>query len=349
MGNTESHQQFKTKGTPSMHDKILLGHGSGGRLTRDLVRSIFSEILGDTGPQSYNDGVMLELPHNKIVFTTDSFVVSPLCFPGGDIGTLAISGTVNDLAVSGAQPLYLSLGVILEEGLDISALKQIVTSIAATARKAGVRIVCGDTKVVERGHGDGIFINTAGIGMSISSHDERTITEGDVVIINGTIGDHGMCLLTLRKGFSLHSTLTSDCTPLNGLICSVTSAIPVKWMRDPTRGGVATALNELTEMKPWGVVLTETDLPYHESVNSLSELLGLDPLYSANEGKVLIVVAPEHADTALALCRKHPDGKNAVKIGTVTSAYPGKVVLKTEMETFRTLGILNSDPLPRIC
>ncbi len=332
-----------------MNDKILLGHGSGGRLTRELVRSLFARILGDAGPHSFNDGVLLQVPGTSIVFTTDSFVVSPLFFPGGDIGTLAVCGTVNDLAVSGARPLYLSLGVILEEGLDMELLRRIVASIALTARKAGVRVVCGDTKVVEHGHGDGIFINTAGIGILTHACDEHTVARGDAVIINGTIGDHGMSLLTLRKGFDLHASLSSDCTPLYDLIRSVTAVVPVKWMRDPTRGGVATALHELCEEKPWGIVLRETDLPFHESVSSLSELLGLDPLYSANEGKVLFVVAPEHADAVLALCKMHPDGKNASKIGIVSDVYPGKLVLKTAMDTYRTLGMLNADPLPRIC
>ncbi len=332
-----------------MNDRILLGHGSGGRLTRELVDELFVKGLQEAAPHSMDDAAVLPRQDHKLVFTTDSYVVSPLEFPGGDIGTLAVAGTVNDLAVMGATPLYISLGIILEEGFEISRLKNIVTSIADTAKKSGVCIACGDTKVVEKGKGDGLFINTAGIGVLAYPTDETLIQPGDKVVINGTVGDHGMTILTMRKGFPLKSSLQSDCAPLNGLIHQVAQQQQIKWMRDPTRGGVATALNELVENKPWGVMLSEPDLPFHEAVDGLAELLGLDPLYSANEGKVLMIVSAEHASETLKALHEHPLGKHAAIIGTVTADYPGTLILQTEMGTMRTLGILTSDPLPRIC
>jgi hydrogenase expression/formation protein HypE len=325
-------------------------------MTRELVRDVFCRILGDVGPASLDDGAVLSLadrqagmPVPRIVFTTDSYVVSPLEFPGGDIGTLAVCGTVNDLAVMGARPLWLSLGVILEAGLEFQSLERIVNSIAAKAREAGVRIVCGDTKVVEKGKGDGIFINTAGIGVLEKPMRPDTIVPGDRIIVSGTIGDHGMALLTLRKGFPLKSDLKSDCAPLNDMIYQILEDVDVKWMRDPTRGGLATALNELAEDRPWGVLLEESQIPLSDGVCGVSELLGLDPLYSANEGKAIIVVPAGMAENALGILKKHPYGRDAAIIGTVVDDFPGKTVLHTHLETLRTLGILASDPLPRIC
>ncbi len=327
-----------------VNDKIILGHGSGGRLTQELVRDLFCKYLGEAGPSSLDDSAVLDFPEGKLVYTTDSYVVSPLEFPGGDIGTLCIAGTVNDLAVMGAKPLWLSLGVILEAGLPIHALKKIVQSIARTAEVAGVQIVCGDTKVVEYGKGDGIYINTSGVGVLTAECLPESIQPGDKILVSGTIGDHGMTLLTLRKGFELELELKSDCAPLNGLIENVTAEVGVKWMRDPTRGGVATALNELAEGREWGLLLQEDALPFSEPVRGLEELLGLDPLYSANEGKVLMVVDAGNAEKALSLL-----GGDAAVIGEVTEAHAGKVVLNTTMDTLRTLGVLTSDPLPRIC
>jgi hydrogenase expression/formation protein HypE len=332
-----------------MHDKILLGHGSGGRLTRDLIRDVFLKNLGPAASGGLDDGAMLQIPRGEPVFTTDSYVVNPLTFPGGDIGTLAVSGTVNDLAVMGARPLFLSLGVILEEGLETAELERIIQSMRLTAEKAGVLIVCGDTKVVEKGKGDKIFINTSGIGTREKPLAADKIQAGDKVIINGTVGDHGMALLCLRSGFPLKSGLKSDCTPLNRLVLKVLDHCHVKWMRDPTRGGVATALNELAEKRAWGVRLKESALPFHPAVEGISEILGLDPLYSANEGKALMVVSPEEAASALRVLRNHPHGRHAQIIGEITGDFPGKLTLETKMGTLRTLGILNSDPLPRIC
>ncbi len=332
-----------------MSKLVLLGHGSGGRLTRDLIRDIVIKELGDTAPGPLDDAAILPGHSEPLAFTTDSYVVSPLEFPGGNIGDLAIAGTVNDLAVMGAKPLYISLGMILEEGLDISLLITIIKSIGHSARKAGVKIVCGDTKVVERGNGDGIFINTSGIGVLTNPTNEKAIKPGDNVIINGSIGDHGFTLLTLRKSFPLKSSLKSDTAPLNGLIHSVAKRVKIKWMRDPTRGGVATALNELTENKKWGIILSEDTLPFHSTVRGLSEILGLDPLYSANEGKVIMIVGNKDSGEAVKILKEHPLGKETRVIGRITDDHPGKLVLKTELGTLRTLGILNSDPLPRIC
>lgn len=345
-----------------MGDKIILGHGSGGRMTHELVRDVFRKHLGDAGPSAMDDGAILGAPISrsadvalesdspgKIVFTTDSYVVSPLEFPGGDIGTLAVCGTVNDLAVMGAKPLWLSLGVILEAGLEIGLLERIVQSIAAKAKEAGVRIVCGDTKVVENGKGDGIFINTSGIGVLEHPQDPGSIKVGDKIIVSGTVGDHGMALLTKRKGFPLKSDLKSDCAPLNGMLAGCLERCCIKWMRDATRGGVATILNELAEGRPWGVLLEENDIPLSAAVAGVSELLGLDPLYSANEGKVVLVVPAKEADMALDALKRSAYGKSAAVIGGIVAEYPGKTVLNTEMGTLRTLGILASDPLPRIC
>lgn len=333
-----------------MGDKIILGHGSGGRMTRELVQDLFCKHLGDVAPQSMDDGAVLPMPEaGELVYTTDSYVVSPLEFPGGDIGTLAVCGTVNDLAVMGAKPLWLSLGVILEAGLELETLERIVKSIAAKAREAGVKIVCGDTKVVEKGKGDGIFINTSGIGVLEKRLQPESIAPGDKIIVSGTVGDHGMALLTLRKGFPLKSDLESDCAPLNNMIFRVMEQVEVKWMRDPTRGGVANILNELADDQPWGVLLEETKIPLSNAVFGVSELLGLDPLYSANEGKVVFVVAADKAESALKLLKNTPYGAGAAVIGEVFGEFPGKTVLRTAMGTLRTLGILTSDPLPRIC
>jgi len=330
-------------------DKIILGHGSGGRLTWELVSDLFLKHLGEAGPSSLDDGAVLDALTGSLVYTTDSYVVSPLEFPGGNIGTLAVAGTVNDLSVMGATPRWLSLGVILEAGLPLETLERIVKSMGETALAAGVQIVCGDTKVVEHGKGDGIFINTSGIGELRTPMTPELIQPGDKILISGTIGDHGMTLLTLRKGFEVNAELESDCAPLNGLIQRVTDAVEVKWMRDPTRGGVATALNELADGNAWGIQLQEESFPFSEPVRGLEDLLGLDPLYSANEGKALFVVPPDEAGKALSVLRGAALGERAEVIGEITQPHAGKVILKTALGTLRTLGILTSDPLPRIC
>ncbi len=318
-------------------------------MTHELVRDVFCRHLGDAGPESMDDGAVLEHAGGTLVFTTDSYVVSPVEFPGGDIGTLAVCGTVNDLAVMGAKPLWLSLGVILEAGLELEVLERIVKSIASKAREAGVKIVCGDTKVVEKGKGDGIFINTAGIGLLEKPMRPDTIAPGDKIIISGTVGDHGMALLTLRKGFPLKSNLQSDCAPLNRMISDLIDKVDVKWMRDPTRGGVATILNELSEGREWGILVEEKEIPLSAAVFGVSELLGLDPLYSANEGKAVFVVPSDQAEKALEILKKSTGGENSSIIGSIVADFSGKTVLHTSLGTLRTLGILASDPLPRIC
>lgn len=339
----------------SQHDHILLAHGSGGVLSHELVRDLFAwhfdnPILKDLG----DAGVMEALPHGRLAMTTDSYVVQPLFFPGGNIGELAICGTVNDLAVAGAKPLYLTAGFILEEGLAMEKLERIVVSMAETARGAGVRIVAGDTKVVGRGAADEIFINTAGVGVVPPGLElgPGQLRPGDQLLINGTIGDHGMAVMMQREGLSFDSDLKSDTAPLNGLIAKVLKAVPgaVRCMRDATRGGLATVLNEWAEdAGGLGLAIEETAIPVRESVRAACEFLGLDPLYSANEGKVVIALAAEAAHTALAVMRTHPLGKNAAIIGEVKAAHAGRVVLSTPYGAQRIIQMLTGAQLPRIC
>jgi hydrogenase expression/formation protein HypE len=328
---------------------VRLGHGSGGRLSRELLEGLILPALGAAGPEGLEDGAVFVPPPGELVFTTDSHVVTPLEFPGGDLGTLCVAGTVNDLAMMGARPVALSLGLILEEGLPLATLRRLMESVGRTALQAGVRILCGDTKVVERGKGDGIFANTSGIGVRFHAPDPSMIQAGDAILINGDIGDHGFTLLTLRKGFPLQSPLQSDTAPLNHLVEALCARIPVRWMRDPTRGGVATSLCELCEGKPWSVTLDEPSLPLNPAVQGLTEILGLDPLYSANEGKFLAVVPAESVATALEILRANPLGRNAVQIGTISETHPGKLLVRTVFGNLRVMGMLASDPLPRIC
>jgi len=328
---------------------VRMGHGSGGRLSRELLEDLILPALGEAGPERLEDGAVFVPPPGELVFTTDSHVVTPLEFPGGDLGRLCVAGTVNDLAMMGARPLALSLGLILEEGLPLATLRRLMESLGRTAGEAGVKVLCGDTKVVERGKGDGIFANTSGIGVRFHAPDPQQIQEGDAILINGDIGDHGFTLLTLRKGFPLQSPLQSDAAPLNRLVEALCAQVPVHWMRDPTRGGVATSLCELCEGRSWSVTLDEPSLPLNPAVTGLSEILGLDPLYSANEGKFLAVIPQESVAAALALLHAHPLGKKAAHIGTVTREHPGKLLVRTAFGNRRVLGMLASDPLPRIC
>ncbi|MCB9496152.1 MAG: hydrogenase expression/formation protein HypE [Fibrobacteria bacterium] len=332
-----------------LDETIRLGHGSGGRLSRELLDGLILPALGPAGPGQMDDGAIFSPPPGDLVFTTDSHVVTPLEFPGGDLGTLCVSGTVNDLAVMGARPLALSLGLILEEGLPMDTLRRILESVGRTASASGVRILCGDTKVVERGKGDGIFVNTAGIGHRIHRLEASRIRPGDAVVVSGNIGDHGFALLTQRKGFPLESPLRSDAAPLFDLIHRLCEKVPVRWMRDPTRGGVATALCELCQSQPWSVTLTENSLPLDPAVRGISEILGLDPLYSANEGKFLAVLPAASVDAALEILRSHELGGNAARIGTITEDHPGKLLVATDFGNARVMGMLASDPLPRIC
>lgn len=335
-----------------MHDKILLAHGNGGKYSQKLVKELFQRYLGNEYLDQMNDAAVFAAPGDDLAFTTDSFVVSPLVFPGGDIGKLAVCGTVNDLAVSGARPLYLSAGFIIEEGFAMETLEKIVASMAETAREAGVQIITGDTKVVPRGHVDGLFINTSGIGAMLPGIyvGGSCARAGDLVVINGTIGDHGMTIMATRSDLDIIADMKSDCAPLNNLILELLQAVPeIRVLRDPTRGGVATTLTEIAQQSKVGIALEETALPVKASVRATCDLLGLDPLYLANEGKFLAVIPPESIDRALSVLRKHPLGREAAVLGEVAGTPPGKVYMKTAIGGKRMVDMLVADQLPRIC
>ena len=330
-------------------EQITMAHGSGGRLTHQLIRSVFQKHLGNVYLDQLNDAAVVPAGE-RIAITTDSFVISPLFFRGGDIGKLAVCGTVNDLAVSGAIPYFLTLGLILEEGFPLADLERIILGVAGAARQAGVQVVTGDTKVVERGSADQVFINTTGIGLLRPGEPvgPQRIKAGDVVLINGTIGDHGVAILSEREGLEFQTPVVSDCAPLNGLINEF-FAPGVKCMRDPTRGGVATTLNELAVQAGVSITIKEEALPLHPGVEGACGMLGLDPLYLANEGKVLTIVAPEAAETVLAKMLSHPLGRQARRIGVVTADEPGLVLLETALGAKRIVGMLEGEHLPRIC
>ncbi|WP_084053771.1 hydrogenase expression/formation protein HypE [Desulfonispora thiosulfatigenes] len=335
-----------------MYDKILLNHGAGGLKTQRLIRQIFQKHIGNAYLQQELDAAVIKFSSHKMAVSTDSFVVHPIFFPGGNIGKMAVCGTVNDLAVMGAKPLYLTLGLIIEEGLPITILEQIIASIGETAREAGVLIVAGDTKVVEHGACDKIYINTTGIGAVPLNVDLRPqkISPGDKIIVSGSIGNHGMAILAAREGLDFSPPLESDCANLNYLTESVLAAsVNVKCMRDPTRGGVATTLNELAYQANLGMKLWEEQLPIDSQVKGTSSMLGLDPLYLANEGKVLIIVSSKDAEKVLKEVQKSEIGKKASIIGEVTESHPTKLVMETELGTLRMLNMLEGDPLPRIC
>ena len=343
-------------------DVILLAHGSGGKLSHDLVEQLFVRYFENPTLLQLDDAAVVPMDGSgaeregrpRLAFSTDSYVVSPLVFPGGDIGKLAVCGTVNDVSMSGARPLWLSAGFIIEEGLPLAELERIVASMAATAGQAGVQIVTGDTKVVDRGSADKLFINTAGVGVvppGVEIAGDRA-RPGDVVILSGTIGDHGMTIMTQREGLQFDSPLHSDCAPLNGLVAALLEALPagtIHCLRDPTRGGLATALNELAGRSGVGIEIEETAIPVRDAVRAACELLGLDPLYVANEGKVVAVVAAEVAADALTLLRGHAYGRDAVAIGRVTESHPGRLVLRTSLGARRIVDMLVGEQLPRIC
>jgi len=334
-------------------ERILLSHGAGGLKTQRLIRDVFQKNLGNAYLQQELDAAVIKFTSHKIAFTTDSFVVSPIFFPGGDIGKLSVCGTVNDLAVMGAKPLYLTLGIIIEEGFSVEELEKVISSLGNTAREAGVQVVAGDTKVVEHGACDKIFINTSGIGFLTLNMDLRPqrMLPGDKIIVSGPVGNHGIAILAAREGLDFTPPLTSDCTYLNYLIDGVLNiaATGVKCMRDPTRGGLATTLNELAQQSGLGIKLFEEAVPVDPQVKGACSILGLDPLYLANEGKVVMVVSAKDAPGVLQELRKYDIGKNANIIGEVTDAHPSKVVMETELGTLRVLRMLEGDPLPRIC
>ncbi|HWQ41181.1 MAG TPA: hydrogenase expression/formation protein HypE [Desulfosporosinus sp.] len=329
-------------------ERIMLAHGSGGRLSHELIRTMFQKYLGNPYLDQMNDATLLP-GRGHIAVTTDSFVVSPLFFRGGNIGKLAVCGTVNDLAVSGAIPQFLTLALILEEGLLIDDLERIIKSVAQTAAEAGVVIVCGDTKVVERGSADKIFINTTGIGYITDRFvGPEWIRPGDEILITGTIGDHGIAILSEREGLEFETPVVSDCAPLIGLIDAFYRP-GVKCMRDPTRGGVATTLNELAGQAGVSMLLDEKQLPLSPSVQGACEMLGLEPLYLANEGKVIVIVAPEVADEVLFNIQAHPLGRLATRIGKIQEGKPGLVLIETPLGGKRIVSMLEGEHLPRIC
>jgi hydrogenase expression/formation protein HypE len=342
----------------SRYDHVLLGHGSGGQLTADLIGRLFLPALGNEVLSALEDQATVSLSAGngvkaaRIAFTTDAFVVRPLFFPGGDIGRLAVHGTVNDLAVGGARPLFLSAAFILEEGLPLADLERIVASMRDACGEAGVALVTGDTKVVDRGKGDGVFITTSGIGLVpegrvLSIHAAQP---GDRILVSGTLGDHGIAILSVREGLEFETVLESDSAPLHGLAEAILEACPgTRCMRDPTRGGLSSALNELAAASRVGVELAEAALPLRREVKGACEMLGLDPLYVANEGKLIAVVPPEDAGRALAAMQAHPLGKDAAVIGMVVAAHPGMVVLRSRVGGERVVTLLTGEQLPRIC
>ncbi|MDE3165106.1 MAG: hydrogenase expression/formation protein HypE [Acidobacteriota bacterium] len=333
--------------------RVLLGHGSGGKLSAALVRDLFLPAFDNPALARLDDQAILAIQGLRLAFTTDSFVVKPLFFPGGDIGSLAVHGTVNDLAMGGARPLFLSAAFIIEEGLPMETLARVVASLRDAAAAAGVQVVTGDTKVVEKGSGDGIFINTSGIGLvpegvHLSASHARP---GDRVLLSGPIGDHGIAILAQREGLEFETTVASDSAALHTLTAAMLAAAAggIRCMRDPTRGGVSSALNEIAAQSAAGIELDERAIPIREEVRGACELLGLDPLYVANEGKLLAIAAPEAADAVLDAMRRHPLGAHASLAGAVTAAHPGMVTMRTLVGPTRIVDMLAGDQLPRIC
>lgn len=334
------------------HEHVVLGHGSGGRLSAEMMRDIFMPAFSNPALAAADDQATLPVEAGRIAFSTDSFVVKPLFFPGGNIGELAIYGTVNDLAVGGAIPKYMSAAFILEEGLPFATLKAVVDSMAAAAKAVGVQIVTGDTKVVERGCGDQLFINTTGIGF-ISSQIQlgaARVEPGDAIILSGPLGDHGITILTQREGMELDGDLKSDAASLLEICQALVKSVPnLHAMRDLTRGGLSSALNEMAATSKTGMELVERDIPVRESVRGACELFGLDPLYVANEGKLIAFVPPEWAEAALEILRSYAVSADARIIGKVTDQHPGRVTMRTSLGTERIVDMLAGDQLPRIC
>ena len=336
----------------SRYPQILLAHGGGGKLTHELIEQLFLPAFRNPLLEPLHDGAMLTLPGQRIAFTTDSYVVQPLFFPGGSIGDLAVCGTVNDLAMCGAQPLYLSVAMILEEGLPMEALRRIATAMRAAADQAGVSLVTGDTKVVDRGKGDGVFITTSGIGVIPPGVDIQPsrIRPGDVILINGPIAQHGIAIMSVREGLSFATQITSDTASLNSLVARMLAVCPdIHVMRDPTRGGVASTLNEIAAQGGAGIEIDESAIPVDEDVRGACEILGFDPLYVANEGKVIAIVPEPAADLVLQAMSAHPLGRRAARIGRVVDAHPGIVILRNRIGSTRIVDMLSGEQLPRIC
>jgi len=336
---------------------IVMGHGSGGKMMSDLIRHMFLPLFENSTLAQMGDSAILDLPTNgdapgRLAFSTDSFVVSPLFFPGGNIGELAVYGTVNDLAMVGAKPLFLSAGFIIEEGLPMETLGQITSSLAAACQRSGVQLVTGDTKVVNKGHGDGLYINTTGIGLIPAGVDitPQNARPGDVVILSGTVGDHGMAVMSVREGLGFETEIQSDTAPLHGLVESMLEASQeVHCLRDATRGGLTAALNELASASKVGMELVEKDIPVNPAVHAACEILGMDPYYVANEGKLVAIVGREDADAVLSKMRSHALGGDAAIIGEVVEEHPGLVLLRTGIGGSRIVDLPAGELLPRIC
>jgi hydrogenase expression/formation protein HypE len=336
----------------TVRDQVMLGHGSGGKLSADLMRQVFLPAFRNETLARLDDQAVVNIGGSRIAFTTDSFVVKPLFFPGGDIGSLAVHGTVNDLAMGGAQPLFLSVAFIIEEGLSMEILRRVTASLGRAAEACGIQVVTGDTKVVDKGSGDGIFINTTGLGvvpdgLLLSASRARA---GDAIILSGCIGDHGIAILAEREGIEFESPVVSDSAPLHGLVADMLrSSQAIRCLRDPTRGGVSSALNEIATQAGVGMLLDEKCIPVRDEVRGACEMLGLDPLYVANEGKLLAIVDSSDADRIVDAMRANPLGREARRIGIVTESDPGWVSMRTALGTTRIVDMLAGDQLPRIC
>ena len=334
------------------YPNVLMAHGGGGRLMHDLIQLVFKASFANPLLNQGHDGALLEAGGARLAFTTDSYVVKPLFFPGGDIGKLAVCGTVNDLAMCGARPLALSAGFILEEGLPMETLQRVVRSMGDAARAAGVPIATGDTKVVDRGHGDGLFINTAGIGLVPAGLNigPAAVQPGDVILLNGDVGRHGTCIMAGREGLAFDTDLQSDCAPLHNVVQSlIESGVDLHCLRDCTRGGLATTLVEIARARGLRLHLEGTAIPVREDVRGACEMLGLDPLYVANEGRFITIVPAADADRALDALRRDEQGTGAVRIGEVMNEQPGLLTLRSEIGSTRILDMLSGEQLPRIC
>ncbi|PKO17235.1 MAG: hydrogenase expression/formation protein HypE [Chloroflexi bacterium HGW-Chloroflexi-10] len=340
---------------PLRHDDtIVIGHGSGGKMTHDLIKNVFHTHFHNNYLDQGNDfaSVPMPGPNGRLSISTDGHIVSPLLFPGGDIGRLAICGTVNDMSMSGATPLYITASFIMEEGLSVQTLEKIVISMKTAAEEAGVQIIAGDTKVVEKGKGDGLFISTAGIGwipaqIQIGGNQAQA---GDAILLSGSIGDHGIAVLSARGDLGVVVQIESDVAPLNHLIQSVLKVAPhTHVLRDPTRGGLATTLNEIAQQSKFGIQVFEEQIPIRQPVQAACDLLGFDPLYIANEGKVIVIVPQTEKEAALHAMQASPYGEDAIEIGNVTTSHPGRVILKTSLGTNRILDMMAGEMLPRIC
>lgn len=349
-------EKHRRRGGKVRDEVITLAHGGGGQAMRALIDDVVLGSLGEGRLESSEDQARIPLAEltargDRLAYTTDSYVVSPLFFPGADIGKLAVNGTVNDLAVGGAVPLFLSLGLVIEEGLPVDTLRRVLRSVGEAARAAGVHVVTGDTKVVQRGAADGLFINTSGVGVIPAGVDvsSKNLRPDDVILVNGLLGDHGAAILVARGELNLESTIPSDCAALNGLVAALLAEVEVHAMRDVTRGGLSAVLNELALDSEVGVVVDEAALPVRPEVRGFCELLGLDPVHLANEGKLVAVVPAAVADRALAVMRAHPHGRDAAIIGRCRAEPPGVVTVRTTFGGERILEMLVGEPLPRIC